>query len=526
MAWGATNRVSPQHSLVQIRGILMRHKRTIKLVIASALTLALASPLAALPSTAQPTPGPDVFAQHVIEQHNREVARQVQLHSKGRATSTNSQPVTNAMVSNVRQDRSRNLKGLAISWFVVPTTDAFPGTLWDPDPMTVQDWGLNSSLLVQVTRDGQPVKGVSVIWSASDSTAKVKAGMPTTDTDGTARAWYWVGSGKSQTITAKISGTNTSISTFVSPVAASDYQGVNSVNLSLHSQLDPTTMTSSQVTVTPKSDNIWDSYVLANYNPQLIGNVYNGGGFSAQLAAFDCYGYSDNSPSAICNDRRGRLNGHAATIAVFPFFDGDRVTDSPSVVWISPLASCYQWPNDAGANTAYCEFKSDWRVGQSFTYQVENIDGAAAGFQRLRVSTVDKTGTRTALAIIDAPFNLDYSNASLSADLSSASIDTCLAQLTSGMVVNKVQVLASGVWTDVSSGMGFINNWYSHSCANYQITNTDEGLLLSTGGNQWMDIEPVLHFDWMSSQLHFGKGYYFDWEPTYQNQAVSLVRKD
>ena len=504
----------------------MRHKRTMNLVIASVLTLVLASPLAALPSSAKPNPVPDVFAQHVIDQHNRDVAYQVQLHAPGRTAGTNSQSVSNAMVSNVRQDRGRNLKGLAINWFVVPTTDAFPGTLWDPDPLTVQDWGLNSSLLVQVTRDGQPVKGTSVSWSTSDGTAKVKSGMPTTDTDGTARAWYWVGSGKSQTITAKISGTNTSVSTVVSPVAASDYQGVSSVNLSLHSKVEPNTITSSQVTVTPKSDNSWDSYVLANYNPLMMGNVYNGGGFSAQLAAFDCYGYSDNSPTAICNNRRGKLNGHAATIAVFPFFDGDRVGDSATVVWSSPLASCYEWPNDAGANTAYCELKADWRTGQSFTYQVENIDGAETGFQRLRVSAVEKSGNRTVLAIFDAPFSLDYSTSSLSVDLSSASIDTCLAQPTSGMVVNNVQVLASGVWTDVSSGMGFINNWYSHSCANYQITNTDEGLLLSTGGNQWMDIEPVLHFDWMSNQLHFGKGYFFDWEPTYQNQAVSLVRKD
>ena len=100
-----------------------------------------------------------------------------------------------------------NINEALLTWKISPNELGDPGLLNDPDTLTLQDGGLNSSFVIQASLNGKPLTGVQVSWKTSDVSSQIEVVSKTTDVNGEARIWFINGLATSNTVMVSIDGT-------------------------------------------------------------------------------------------------------------------------------------------------------------------------------------------------------------------------------------------------------------------------------------------------------------------------------
>ena len=377
---------------------------------------------------------------------------------------------------------------------VSPTASITPGLVADPDPAAIQDGGLNSSVVVQLTRNGLPAPGEQVAWSGSDPTGNVQYLSDRSDSQGLVRMWYLAGSSPSQRLTARHVGTNkiasialkrtaspaTTVGRYVSTyydAPVGNYQGYS-------------------VSVVPLTAPTRTYYALSSiWRTDGSFAVYGG------LQMTDCNdpGTSNPAVAVACLPSQGRNRGRLALFSSWDGVDpGSANTLRPRFVSAPASSTCQ--PFDHEGSGLQCMAALPWDIGEEWRWSVEVLAGAPAKYQRVRITASHHgRGIAQELATVDVPGTLNLRSVSaFNENWDGARSPGCL-----DVALRSMRIVAMGFWDGAQwfgpirgIGMGGTYNETMTRCQNYGFASDAGGLTVSSGGlGLWVNLAETLALD-------------------------------
>lgn len=283
---------------------------------------------------------------------------------------------------------SIDLDEVALEWSYGTDWLSDPGTLLDPEPGTLQDNGLNSSLVMRATIAGKGVSGVKIIWTSNDNSADLQPIGEATDSLGFARIWYISGENISQTITASVFNGKSRIEKTMSKKENALKTVGRPVIVGF---IPPANKEVNQVKVTAElnSDPVGTYYAFANFS-----NFYTG------LQSVLCNGWE--MYSLVCLASRGK---YMAREGHFSVWDGKGSSGNvlrPVVVERSDRTKCSPFDHEGSGQMCFIAF--DWLPGDEVVISMEKVSGAPTDYERLRVSASNlSTGFSSLFAVVDVP---------------------------------------------------------------------------------------------------------------------------
>lgn len=409
---------------------------------------------------------------------------------------------------------------LSISWYFKTDVDLVPGTVADGDSTKLQDNKLNSSFVVQVTRSGKPVKGVSVQWQTDDPTGQVEVFAKKTDNKGLARSWYFSGLAEAQTVTAQITGTEIKVQTVLrlsksisKTVGRYLSFGLTAPKLSgsaKYSQFD--------IEVTPLSAPKRTYLQLATSWPR--GGLAENPSFYGGLQQTDC-SVAGGIPENICDKSRGELIGR---LMLFSAWEQKVLGQfvAPKVVALGEGARC----NDFGheGKGVQCFAKRDWRVDERLSWRISLL-GKFSEFFRVRVSVGTPGGqSLDHFVTMDLPREPDLGHVvQFVEQWGGDEAQNCLEVDWRGLDVHSARFLVgkkSNKPVSATAGGGLYSDSTTR-CQNYSIKATSNGIRLASGGlNNWVDWQPIISY--LANSLPLKKGFRDNFQEIFQWQLVDI----
>lgn len=283
---------------------------------------------------------------------------------------------------------SVDLEEVTLEWSYGTDWLSDPGTLLDPEPETLQDNGMNSSLVLRATISGKGVSGVTINWTTNDNSADLQLISEATDSLGFARIWYISGENGSQTITARVfNGKSRIEKTMLKKENALKTVG----RPVIVGFIPPANKEVNQVKVTAEinSDPIGTYYAFANF-----ANFYTG------LQSVLCNGWE--MYSLVCLDSRGKYKAREGHFSVWDGKDAKGNVLRPVVVERSDRTKCSPFDHEGSGQMCFIAF--DWLPGDEVAISMEKVSGAPNDYERLRVSASNvTTGISSLFAVIDVP---------------------------------------------------------------------------------------------------------------------------
>ncbi len=389
---------------------------------------------------------------------------------------------------------------IELSWVLTPTQPVVAGLLADPDPTSIQDEGLNSSVVAQVTRNGIPMPAELIEWSTTDSSGQIQYLSDKSDAAGRARVWYLVGEQSQQTLTARHASSGKVVTHTIS-LAPKQSPTVGRY-VSTFFEATAGTYSATSISVIPRTAPERTYYALTSIwrtNGQFA--LYGG------LQMTDC---SDPSPhpgiNSACSASRGAYRGRLALLSVWDRTDPAGGVMRPVLV-SSPNSTRCQTFNHEG-NGLQCVAALDWSVDEKWTWKVQIIPGGTGDFQRVRVTAAKETGGASYdIATVDVPGTLDMNhfsafNENWGGKLRANCLDVELRRLT----VSSIGFWDGGRWVKPIRGraMGGLYSEEMTRCQNYALEISAVGVDIASGGkNLWYRMADALVKDVALNRLIF-----------------------
>lgn len=397
---------------------------------------------------------------------------------------------------------TRNLDNLEFAWVITPTRLSKQGTIVDPDPISLQDGGRNSTFVVKATVNGQSISGLKLEWITSDSTGQIEASSEITDENGLARSWYITGKNTTQTISVIEPTTKKNLSIELSNSNQATTTLGRPVVLGIKPPLKSADIAKVSVKATIVTNPLNTYYAFANFD-----NFYTG----VQMVDCDNWGLFD----LVCNASRGEFRGHEAHFSVWDGLDHNGKVLQPNVIEAPSTTKCTPFSHEGSGRMCFAAL--DWKNGNPIEIIMEKILGAPDNYQRLRVLAKLSSSATQLIAVIDAPGGVR-----LNTEFASFNENWVLNQSASCMDVPlRSFIVESVTFTDVlgnelkpSSGYAYGNVVAAGQtlCANWGVRDTPSGVEIFSGGsNRWIDIGPATF--WRAN------GYFID-----NNQATIMIR--
>lgn len=389
---------------------------------------------------------------------------------------------------------------IELQWTLAPTSQLVPGLVVDPDPTAVQDGGLNSSLVLRVSRSGKPVIGDSIIWSTNDASGQVQFLSRTSDQDGLVRAWYFAGSQPEQTITARHVWSGKSIvlklrrSASPSPTVGRYAATYYSVPTGSYSAIS--------INVVPRTAPERTYYALSS--------IWRTDGQFAMYGGLQMTDCSDPGPNsgivAACATARGDYRGRLAIFSSWDWLNPAGKAVRPVLVNAPGTTFCQPFTHEGSG--LQCVAGLDWAIGEKWTWTVNAIGGAPEGYQRVRVSaTNSEKGISQVIATVDIAGQLSMDNFGLfNENWGGKPSPSCL-----DVELRKLTILSMGFWDGIrwvkpsrGQAMGGLYDESMTRCQNYAFTARDIGLDIASGGKGlWITLSNALVKDPTSGNLVF-----------------------
>ena len=361
--------------------------------------------------------------------------------------------------------------GLTIKVLFAPEFLGDPGMLNDPLPEELQDQGMNSSIIVEVTKVGRPVNAAQISLSTSDQTANFQFASKSTDYLGRARGWLINGASDELKLTFSTVGASAAAEVTLKrtkPIKATSGRPV----IATFEPLAGKNYDQVIVEATPNTAPVGTYYAFANFE-----NFYTG------VQSVLCNGW--DMYELVCNSQRGLFNAREGHLSVWNGVDAQGVIKAPQLVSKSPQTKCS--PFDHEGNGLMCIVAFDWQPGDKIQIAMKKIAGAPAGFFRLDVTAINlKTNTTQNFAIVDVPVKLNLSQqfATFNEHYIVASAKSCLDIEERSITVNSVRFI-QGAKQDRPAKLYVYGNLVAPEatlCENYGYESTSNGLEVFSGG--------------------------------------------
>lgn len=361
--------------------------------------------------------------------------------------------------------------GLTIKVLFAPANLGDPGMLNDPLPEELQDQGMNSSVVVEVTKAGMPVNAAQISLSISDQTANFQFSSKSTDYSGRARGWLINGESDELRLTFSTIGA----------VASAE------VSLKRTNAIKATSGRPVIATFEPLAGKNYDQVIIeATPNTAPVGTYYafaNFENFYTGVQSVLCNGW--DMYEQVCSNQRGIFTGREGHFSVWNGIDAQGVTRAPQLVSNSPQTKCS--PFDHEGNGLMCLVAFDWQPGDKIQIAMKKISGAPAGYFRLDVTAINlKTNRSQNFAVVDVPVKLNLSQqfATFNEHYIVASAKSCLDIEERSITVNSVRFI-QGSKQDRPAKLYVYGNLVAPEatlCENYGYESTSKGLEVFSGG--------------------------------------------
>jgi hypothetical protein len=383
-------------------------------------------------------------------------------------------------------------ESIDLQWKLTPTTPLVPGLVADPDPVLIQDGGLNSSFVLQVSRSGQPVAGDSIVWSTDDASGQVQFLSKISDKDGLVRAWYLAGGALEQTITARHvwSGKTTTLKLRRAAIPSPTVGRY----ASMYFRSLGGTYTATSISIIPRTAPERTYYSLSSIW-QLDGQFAMYGG----IQMLDCSVVSGptGNPAAIaaCGADKGKFRGRFAIFSSWDWKSPDGKVFKPILVNLPPTSSCQSFETEG--NFFQCAAPLAWDINEEWRWTAEILPGAPSGYQRIRVtaaSAARKISQEIATVDIAGKLSMDSFGA-FDENWGGKESPSCL-----DVELRKYTVVSAGFWDGARwvkpNGAIAMGGLYSDTmtrCQNYAFTVTPAGLDIASGGKGlWITMADAL----------------------------------
>lgn len=361
--------------------------------------------------------------------------------------------------------------GLTIKVLFAPANLGDPGMLNDPLPEELQDQGMNSSIVVEVTKAGMPVNAAQISLSISDLTANFQFLSKSTDYSGRARGWLINGESDELRLTFSTIGA----------VASAE------VSLKRTNVIKATSGRPVIATFEPLAGKNYDQVIVeATPNTAPVGTYYafaNFENFYTGVQSVLCNGW--DMYEQVCSNQRGLFTGREGHLSVWNGIDAQGIARAPQLVSKSPQTKCS--PFDHEGNGLMCMVAFDWQPSDKIQIAMKKISGAPAGYFRLDVTAINlKTNTPQNFAVVDVPVKLNLSQqfATFNEHYIVASAKSCLYIEERSITVNSVRFI-QGSKQDRPAKLYVYGNLVAPEatlCENYGYESTSKGLEVFSGG--------------------------------------------
>lgn len=382
-----------------------------------------------------------------------------------------------------------------------PSAPIEPGLMADPDPLTIQDGGLNSSIVLQLTRNGLPAVDEEVAWAASDPTGSIQFTASRSDRDGIVRMWYGAGAALSQRVSARHVGTQKVAS--VSMARVGSPRPTVGRYASTYFDAPPGEYSAYAISVIPQTAPLRTYYAVSSFwRTDSSFALY--GGFQMT----DCAAVGSAVPSlvAACSTSQGRYRGRIGLYSVWDGLDSNGSTLRPKLVSASPSMSCQ--PFDHEGSGLQCIGPIAWDIGEEWQWKLEMLAGAPTGYQRMRV-TASSTARQILqdIATIDVPGKVNMRSAgAFNENWAGGAARSCL-----DVELRAVKIVGMGFWNGTSwvgpergIGMGGSYSEGLPRCQNYAFQAEPDGLRIASGGaGLWVNLTDALVYDPSSQRRIF-----------------------
>ena len=370
-----------------------------------------------------------------------------------------------------------------LTWKISPNELGDPGLLNDPDPLTLQDGGLNSSFVIQASLNGKPLTGVQVSWKTSDVSSQIEVVSKTTDVNGEARIWFINGLATSNTVMVSIDGTIVALEKKLARNTVTKKTVGRPVIVSFIPQANQN-YDKVSITASIKTDPVGTYYAFANFS-----NFYTG------VQSVWCNGWL--MYEKVCSENRGVYKGREGHFSVWDGKSSTGTILTPKVVDLAGETKCS--PFDHEGSGQMCMVAFDWLPRDKVTINIEKITGAPIDYARLKVSAMNATtGKSQFFATIDVPggVNLSTEFASFNEHYLVGSADNCLAAEERSFTINRVEFI-SGLTVSKPVRAYAYGNVVAEGatlCQNYGFENTADGIEIHSGGSgRWVTFLPALN---------------------------------
>ena len=377
------------------------------------------------------------------------------------------------------------------AWMIVPTQQLTPGTLADPDPLSIQDGRLNSSLVLRLTRDGQPVTGEEVAWSSSDSTSNIQFLNTRSDASGLVRAWYFAGTqlAPQVTVTHALSGATTNV-TLQRVATPSPTVGRY---VSTYFTAPEGTYSATTISVIPNTAPERTYYALTSlWRTDGQFALYGG------LQMTDCAALGpDPHPgiAAACAGARVSYRGRLALFSSWNWTSPTGATLKPALVGMPSTSSCRPFNHEGDG--LQCVAPLDWGTGEEWRWTLEELPGASPGYQRVRVTASNSArGISQEIATVDiggTPRMRDFGAFNENWDGQRAA--SCLEVALRSMTIVSIGFWNGQQWVKANQGQaqGGLYDSSMTRCENYGLGVGAGGLTVASGGTGlWVRLADAL----------------------------------
>lgn len=385
-----------------------------------------------------------------------------------------------------------------LSWISADPLVILPGTLVDPDPNSLQDYGLNSSFTVQATINDLPLRDILLTWTTTSLNGQIQVLSDKTDEKGLARIWYFSGVEASQVIGVKTSEGLKSLSYHLELTEPTPNQRLFGRPVDVWFSAPHDNYSRVDITARINSNPLSTYYAFANFP-----NFYTG------VQMIDCSILGDDPRGQFvkpCATARGHYIGHEGHFSVWDWTDPQGNIVHPIIVEEPNTTKCLTFGGEGTGQM--CLAAVNWDVGSVLTIKVESLLGAPADYQRIRTTIVsDDSKINQLLAVIDVPGGVNLESfAAFNENWQLNQYANCGAVEMRSFTILEVKFYKGElrISPTASSAIGNTTSENGILCQNYSFARDGSGIEISSGGlSRWANIKDAL-----SVKSNY-PGYYF-----------------